>query len=45
MFALLVITLVIASMIEKRDEIVPNAEYALDGNNSEGLLANTNIKD
>lgn len=45
MFAILVITLVIAIMVEKRNEIVPNTEYALEGNNSEGILANTNIKD
>ena len=44
MFTLLVIALVIASMVENRDEFGPDAEYALEGNNSEGLLANINSK-
>jgi len=44
MFMLLVLSILIASFIEDRDELVPSTEYALEENNSEGLLANMNTR-
>jgi len=42
---LLVLSVLIASFIENRDELVNNADYALEENSSEGLLANMKTKE